>query len=395
LDEGIFKSATVRESNMNENSKNNLNTGKDSGDSESIYISIRPDSYADVCEAVFSYIEQNDDHRTFGNTCRRAAQNCGPNRKKMRLATCKEDLKSLSDDIKDLEKKKSNIDSEMADRVHECPTCARNAEAGMNQGQFNGEGQQKKGIGDYIVGGLQALAPVGQMAIQAGMYNKYINRSSNAYQSMLNSYNSNYSTYTKSCVTLGRTDCSTPSYLGASSALGGLYGSSSLGYGSSSYGSSYYGNSYNSLGSLLGLGITGSGYLGSSASYYPTSNLYGANGYPSSNLYGAYNNSYGSGLSGYSNSYPNYNSYNNALGYQQQGVAQQDTSLAQQQYYEALARYQQVMSNGSSYNNANYLGGSYNPSSYNGLNAGISNYGYPYSQNSGINLGLSLNGYGY
>jgi hypothetical protein len=125
-------------------------------------------------------------------TCREEVNSCRGTVKTARLATIETLIEEAQTSIDDLNAKNTTLRADL--RRGTCTTCNQRRTA---------QSSNRPGVGDYIVGGLQAISPMVTSGINAYMYNQGLAAYGNMYGQGLNAYNSNYNGYLQQCATLG------------------------------------------------------------------------------------------------------------------------------------------------------------------------------------------------
>lgn len=351
---------------------------------------VKPTAVANACLGVYKYAKDNGRSSTnLSATCVAKAKQCGLVKLEIDKRKLPRQIDELKADIAKLEKELKKLIARRKSIDKACPDCSAIAEA---------VDSNRPTLGDYIVGGLQAVSPMVIAGIQAGSYNRALKTGLSAYNSYLNTsltaYNGYLSNSLQNCqayIAQGTTTgipsspCMSAMWtggiaqapggggygiyggIGFNGAVGAMYGypgGYAAGYGSYGYGSfsgvigsaigGMYGGGYGTVGGMYGPQIGGGIGMGTAIG-----GLYGGS------YGGMYANSMGvGGAYGYGID-PSYQL--NAARMQMQ---QQNLQLSQQQMMEAQYRYGQIATMG----NGMYGGGGYG---YGGYGYGYGYGGYP------------------
>ncbi|MBS1961103.1 MAG: hypothetical protein JST04_02720 [Bdellovibrionales bacterium] len=240
----------------------------------------------DVCLKVYNYsLTGTRSGSSINRLCVQKARECGAVKYAIDKDKLPKEIADLKADIAKLEKELKKLIAKR-DRIStDCPHCKQlvdDSDAGRPQ------------LGDYIVGGLQAISPMVIAGIQAGSYNRYLKTNLTAYNGYLSNSLANCQAYISQGTTLGvpSSPCMSSMWsggiaqapggggygiygaIGMSGAVGAMYGypgGYAPGYGAYGYGGysgvigaaigSMYGGGYGYPGAIgMGYGMYGGGY---------------------------------------------------------------------------------------------------------------------------------------
>ncbi len=291
---------------------------------------------ADVCMAVYTYSTENK--RSSGSAlnrmCVAAARKCGKVKLLSDLDKYPKTIEDLKVDIAKLEKEKKKLIARKSQINKDCPHCADIA---------NSVDSTRPNLGDYIVGGLQAVSPMVVAGIQAGSYNRYLRTSLSAYNGYLSNSLANCQSYISQGTTLGipSSPCGNSMWSGGiaqapgggggygiygaigGGGVGGMYGfpgGYAAGYGSYSYGG-FSGGIGQAIGSMIGGSFSPYGQMGGGYSPYGIGGGIGqmGGGYTSYGIGGGIGSAMGGGIGLYGQTYggypSSYGSYTSTMGY--------------------------------------------------------------------------------
>jgi hypothetical protein len=390
---------------------------------------------ARVCKAVYDHYTATKrdpySNTSLNDSCIRAAKNCGPVKMDIERGKFPKQISELEAELKRLQKERTKLIARRKSIDAACPDC-----------KAISDGSDRPTLGDYIVGGLNAVSPMVIAGIGAGSYNRYLKTNLAGYNSYLNNSLQNCQAYIAQGTTLGvpSSPCQSNMWSGGVAMPpgggaggfgiygamgfpgGGMYGGGNMygaGYGAYGYGgpgaigmaigSMYggqmgggmYAGGYGQIGGGLYAGQIGSGYgYGSiNGGYGQIGGGYGQIGMAMGGGYGMYGGQMGAGY-GYGSINGGYGqmggmyagqigmAVGGGYGYgadpsmqlnaQRAQMQQQNMQISQQQIMEAQARFQAVSS-----------GGGY------GMSYGGGYGGYGMSYGGGYaGYGMSYGGYG-
>jgi hypothetical protein len=396
---------------------------------------------AGVCTKVYAYARDHGRASTgLSSLCIEAARNCGAVKYSIDKARLPGTITDLKKEIARLEKEKKKLIARRKSIDMACPDCSVIVEQ-----------SERPGLGDYIVGGLQAVSPMVVAGIQAGSYNKYLKTSLNAYNGYLSNSLANCQGYYDQGTITGipSSPCASAMWsggiaqapggggygiygsIGAGGGIGAMYGMPggyAAGYGAYGYGGGgysgaigvaiggMYGGSYGGAygggfpgayggaytgGFGAGIGMYGGAFNGSyaggfGASYVGGIGAYGG-GYPGgigaygasfAGGIGAYGGGYAGGIGAYGGgAYTSTMGYAGSYGYGVDPSGQLNAARMQMQQQNMQISQQQMME--SQYRAQQVQSG------IGGFNYGAGYGGYGYGAGYGGGYGAGYGGYGY
>jgi hypothetical protein len=148
-----------------------------------------------TCVLLYEQARSIEKLRQISLPCAMQVQGCGTIQNKIQVKILEAREKALDNQIVNAKDEQKDLSRDAADAFANCPNCVGGAgAAGFGMGGMMQ--QRKPGLGDYLVGGLQAITPMFLGGLQAGL-------SYDLYSQGLGSYNSNYNSYLNGCMTLG------------------------------------------------------------------------------------------------------------------------------------------------------------------------------------------------